>query len=172
LPEFKTDKQEWILQNYIELLKKISEKTRPAGLVFSVAVPFWYDSPKFKLLAIEGISKSVMEHTIDITDNIAIMDYRTEAKGGNGIIALAESELKYSSLKGKKVFIGLETKPLSDDRLSFAELGLDKLRSVMEESKWELQNYKSFCGFAVHSYTYYLQLVKKYKTEKIKEEKK
>jgi hypothetical protein len=162
LPEFKTDKQEWILENYIELLKKISDRTNPAGLTFNVAIPFWYDSPKIKTVALDGIRKPVIEHIIDLTDNIAIMDYRTEAKGDNGVIALAQNELTCASLKGKEVFIGLETKSLSDDRLSFADLGLDKLLSVMEEAEKELKNHKSFGGFAIHSYKSYLQLVKKY----------
>ncbi|MEQ8226184.1 MAG: hypothetical protein ABRQ37_27970, partial [Candidatus Eremiobacterota bacterium] len=113
LPEFKTEKQGWILENYIELLTKISGRTSEKGLVFSAAIPFWFDSPdqytkQIRTVTVDGLKKPLIEQIIDVTDNIAIMDYRTAAEGNNGIIALAQNELTYASLKNKEVFIGLE----------------------------------------------------------------
>lgn len=166
LPEFKTHKQGWILENYIGLLKNISDKTSGKGLSFSVAIPFWFDSPdqytkQIRTVTIDGVKKPLIEGIIDVTDNIAIMDYRTVADGNNGIIALARNELVYASLKNKEVFIGLETKPLSDENLSFASIGLTGLKSVMEEAEKKLMDYNSFSGFAIHEYRSYKKLVNK-----------
>ncbi len=166
LPEFKTEKQAWILEHYIELFMEISDRISGKDLVFSAAIPFWFDSPdpytkQIRTVTVDGLKKPLMEQIIDVTDNIAIMDYRTVADGNNGIIALAQNELSYASLKNKEVFIGLETKPLSDDNLSFAAIGLTGLKSVMEEAKKKLMDYNSFSGFAIHEYRSYKNLVKK-----------
>jgi len=166
LPEFKTEKQGWILENYIELLKKISDKTCKKGLLFSAAIPFWFDSPdqytkQIRTVTLDGLTKPLLEEIIDLTDNVALMDYRTVAGGNNGIIALAQNELSYASLKNKEVFIGLETKPLSDNNLTFASMGLTELKSVMEEAKKKLIEYNSFSGFAIHEYRSYRKLVNK-----------
>ncbi|MEQ8188070.1 MAG: hypothetical protein ABRQ39_08880 [Candidatus Eremiobacterota bacterium] len=166
LPEFKTEKQGWILENYIELLTKISDKTSGNGLAFSVAIPFWFDSPdpctkEIRTVTVGGVKKPLVEYIIEVTDNIAIMDYRTVAYGNNGIIALAQNELAYASLKNKKVFIGLETKPLTEENLTFASTGLTTMKSVMEEAKKKLIEYDSFSGFAIHEYRSYKKLVNK-----------
>lgn len=112
-------------------------------------------------MTVDGFKKPLIEQIIEVTDNVALMDYRTAAGGNNGIIALAQNELSYASLKNKDVFIGLETKPLSDDNLSFASIGLTGLKSVMEEAKEKLMDYNSFSGFAIHEYRSYKQLVNK-----------
>ncbi len=122
LPGFNGDRQKEILQNYIDIIKKITSKAKEGNLFTGLSIPFWFDSPdrytgEEKIVEVDGIKKPLIEHIIDLVDTVAIMDYRTEVNGSNGIIALAEKELSIASQKGKEVLIGLETGRLSDERV-------------------------------------------------------
>jgi hypothetical protein len=54
---------------------------------------------------------------LDICDHVTLMDYRTTSSGINGTIAQAAGELAYAAKIGKKVYVGLETTPIEDERL-------------------------------------------------------
>jgi hypothetical protein len=110
------------LRGYLELLEKISGKTKPSQTLFGVDIPFWYDAPdelsgKPIPMMFRGVSKPASEHVIDLVDEVAIMDYRTAAYGAGGVIAMAQDELAYASKQGKLVFVGLETTELPDEEL-------------------------------------------------------
>jgi len=119
---FAGPRRQAFLQGYLELLEKISAKTKPSQTLFGVDIPFWYDaadelSGKPVPIMFRGVSKPASEHVIDLVDEVAIMDYRTAAYGADGVIAMAQDELAYASKQGKLVFIGLETTELPDEEL-------------------------------------------------------
>jgi hypothetical protein len=111
-----------ILQGYLQLIERIAARVGPAGLVFGVDIPFWYDSADdlsgrpFRL-EFNGRNKLPSEHVIDLVDQVSLMDYRTSAYGADGVIAQAQGELTYATEQGKRVFVGLETANLPDEEL-------------------------------------------------------
>ena len=119
---FTGPRREVFLQGYLELLEKITRKTRASQTFFGVDIPFWYDaadelSGKTFPTTFRGVSKPAGEHVIDLVDEVAIMDYRTAAYGADGVIAMAQDELAYASKQGKPLLIGLETTELPDEDL-------------------------------------------------------
>jgi len=122
LKGFAGPRRQSFLQGYLDLLEKISRKTKTAGTVFGVDIPFWYDevdefTRKPFPIAFGGVTKPASEHVIDLVDEVTIMDYRTAAYGADGVIAMAQDELAYASKQGKSVFVGLETTELPDEEL-------------------------------------------------------
>lgn len=122
LPGFSGPRRERILQNYLELLGKIAEKTRAAGLAFGVDIPFWYDTPdeltgEVGRVEFSGALKFASQHVMDLVDEASIMAYRTSAYGADGVLALAQDEIEYAAQTGKKVFVGLETTDIPDEEL-------------------------------------------------------
>ncbi len=122
LPGFVGPRRQRVLQGYLELLERISQRARQARLVFGADIPFWYDAAdeltgEIHPVEFHGVRKFASQHVIDLVDQVAIMDYRTTAYGADGIIALAQDELFYAAEKGKQVFIGMETTELPDEEL-------------------------------------------------------
>ncbi|OGH63922.1 MAG: hypothetical protein A3I06_03770 [Candidatus Lindowbacteria bacterium RIFCSPLOWO2_02_FULL_62_12] len=113
-------RRDWILQNFLLILKKSRDLAHAAGLPYGCDVPFWFDSPdeftneKF-IVEFGGQRKLVSDHLIDLVDNVGIMDYRTVAYGADGVIAHAGGELEYAAKAGKPIFVGLETFGLPDE---------------------------------------------------------
>jgi hypothetical protein len=122
LPGFRGARRQRILAGYLDLLAKTASRARSAGVEFGVDMPFWYDSlddltGEQPLIEYAGARKPASEHILDLVDSAAVMAYRTAAYGADSIAALADGELRYAALKGKRVFIGLETTALSDEDL-------------------------------------------------------
>lgn len=122
LEGFAGPRRQTLLLGYLELLEKISEKTKRSHTHFGVDIPFWYDTAdettgQPTLIQFRGASKPASEHVIDLVDEVAIMDYRTVAYGADGVIAMAQDELAYAAKQGKPVLIGLETTDLPDEEL-------------------------------------------------------
>jgi hypothetical protein len=122
LSGFHGPKRQQILTAYLELLEKISARSKSAGMSFGVDIPFWYDTPdaftgKDFVVEFHGKPKPASEHIIDLVDSVGVMDYRTSVFGADGIAAQAEGELAYAARSGKTVFIGLETVELPDEEL-------------------------------------------------------
>ncbi|NNE45525.1 MAG: hypothetical protein HKN37_02565 [Rhodothermales bacterium] len=111
-----------ILVHFLELTKAIATRTREAGLVFGVDIPFWYDangrySGEPVWATFHGERKPVSHHVIDLVDEVAIMAYRTTAYGADGVIRHSAGELQYASEQGKAVLVAIETHPLPDEEL-------------------------------------------------------
>lgn len=116
LPDFFSKKEERILGEYLDLLKKTRVLTQNNHLVFGVDIPPWFDRTDDKLkphAILEG--RPMSEWILDTVDQVTLMDYRTRAEGPHGIIQEAMNEIKYAEKTGKKILIGLETQKTSDD---------------------------------------------------------
>ncbi len=119
LPEWQGEQRERVLRDYVTLLERLASVARAGGLTLGVDIPFWFDG-KDELTGrpaapLDG--KPVLERVLDLADDIGLMDYRTMAFGADGVIAHGSDELALASARGKRVFIGLETVPLPDERL-------------------------------------------------------
>jgi hypothetical protein len=119
---FNSRKRGDILTNYIRVLSEAAGLARSGGLEFGADIPPWLDmineySGDLLTASLDGRTKPVYEHIIDICDQVTLMDYRTSASGVNGTVSLAVGELAYAVKAGKKVYVGLETGPIEDERL-------------------------------------------------------
>ncbi len=122
LPGYGSARQSWFLENLLEVFAECARQAKSAGLVIGADIPAWLDAPNELTnqraeLALNGATKPVFQHIIDIMDLVALMDYRTEATGEAGFILQAANELRYAAEIRKKVFVGLETIALLDETL-------------------------------------------------------
>jgi hypothetical protein len=122
LPGFNGPQHQKILEDYLELLSKVSDQAHRAKLIIGADIPFWYSEPDefthgVSTIRFDGITKPVYQHILDIVDNVAVMSYRTTSSGMDGIIAHSLDEITYARQVGKTVFVGLETGPVPDERI-------------------------------------------------------
>ena len=104
--------RESILTQYLELNQKIMDliKSEGSDMVYGPDIPMWWDEAVPPTVAtFNGVRKDVAKHTIDIVDNVGIMDYRDFAGGVDGIVKHGQGEIDYADKVGKKVYIGVET---------------------------------------------------------------
>lgn len=111
-----------LLDGYVELLAGVSEIAREGDLAVAVDIPFWFDAPDeeagtYMEATLHGETKPMLEHIMALVDDVAIMDYRTDAFGVNGALAHAYNELRMGERMGVDVFVGVETVRLVDEDL-------------------------------------------------------
>ena len=122
LPRFSGAHRSEILQQYLDMLRRARLTADRFGLKLAIDIPFWFD--QLCVPAGGPGQRRLSELVIDLADDVAIMAYRTQVVGDNGIVALVADELRYASLVGKTVLIGLETAPLADEiHAVFSNLG-------------------------------------------------
>ncbi len=121
-PGFQGPIRQELLDGYVQLLAGVSEIARGGDLAVAVDIPFWFDSPdeetgEFMTATLEGETRPMLDHIMALVDDVAIMDYRTDAFGANGALAHAYHELRMGERLGVDVFVGVETVRLVDEDL-------------------------------------------------------
>ncbi len=86
---------------FTELTQKVAAALAGKDLEFGMDVPFWFNP------------------ATSLQGNIAIMDYRNAALGGDGIIRLGRDMLTAAGREKKRAFIGVETEPAGASRVVF-----------------------------------------------------
>ncbi|MFD2671396.1 CBM96 family carbohydrate-binding protein [Marinicrinis sediminis] len=146
---------------YLDGLQKMIDRIQVAGihLPFGPAIPKWYDtSPYAANITWNGSTKWLSEHIQDISDYIAIMDYRDQADGSAGIIAGAQGEMNYAISLGKplSVVVGVETKDIANsgdpEVITFSEEGRTYMESELDKVYTAFDSQSSFGGVAMHHY--------------------
>lgn len=139
LPAYNSAKRGQILKEFLQLNKEIRKYIDLSGerFIFGVDVPFWFaefdkDGQPLSAVEFEGETKPISFHLLDICDNIGIMDYRNFAEGQDGIIAHALDELRYASMKGKKVFVGVETSRYENEVYFISYLDIDTFNRMLD----------------------------------------
>ena len=122
LPGFNSNRQQWIIHNYLSLLSQVAQRGNKAELAVGIDMPYWFDSPdeltsRIMTDELNGVPKPVYQHVIDMMDNVALMSYRTTATGTDGIILQSLEEISYAFKAGRQVFVGLETESLPDEQI-------------------------------------------------------
>jgi len=138
-----------IWNSYINLISEVQAKVDSVNdeTYFGVAIPRWYDSKP-------GIN--YLHNLIDIVDYIAIMNY-VDSK--SRLINDASTEIDYANtIPGKKVIVGVETKGVEPETVSFNEEGWGNMESMLFEMDKSFRNKISYAGIAIHAYTYYRKL--------------
>ncbi len=107
--------REKVVDGYLSMLDAVRARTAEAGLALDVAVPFWFDSVPVHRPRGDRIERlSLTDEVLARVDSIAVMDYRTETDGSNGLLALGAGELAAAAEQDRDVWIGLETTWLPD----------------------------------------------------------
>lgn len=147
-----------MLRGFLDMTAAMMEARRKSGQVLPVgpAMPFWWDGISLEW---RGARKQVSEHVIDLTDYVALMDYRNFAEGRDSILSHAASEMAYADHVGKRVVIGLEFNPGEPAKLSFH--GMDEAAFEAEAGKVEAayRGRPAFAGFVFHHYEGYRRFV-------------
>lgn len=135
--------------SYQQLLFEAKKVATDLQLSFEIDIPFWFDKRYYANSFGEG---TLSEWLIDLADCVTIMAYRDTAKGRNGMIELARSEMEYAEEVGKRVSVGVETERSSEgDFLSFFEEGEAYMNEQLILVEKEFFTLDSFRGFSIHS---------------------
>lgn len=116
LDAFRGVRYEPVLRGYLRVLELVRERAGRHGLVFGVAIPFWFDSMTLERDRQPGPGRpSIGQQVLDRVDVAVIMDYRTRAGGSDGTVAHASAELHDAAGRGVDVWVALETGALDDE---------------------------------------------------------
>jgi hypothetical protein len=166
LPDFKTDQPSVQIQ-YLDGLAKMIQRRDAAGinLPFGTVIPRWFDTAdQARDIPWRGTTTWLSEHIQDISDYIAIMDYRDTAEGSAGIIQSALGELSYANAIGKpgSVVIGVETLDIADggdpETITFREEGRTYMERELDKVYEAVGSDPAFAGIAMHHYDSLRQL--------------
>ncbi|MER6508431.1 hypothetical protein ABT158_16535 [Nonomuraea sp. NPDC001636] len=166
LPWFTSGKPDVQIQ-WLDTLRAMIARRDASGqpLLFGPAVPRWLDTSACCTgITYGGTTRTLAEHVQDLSDYIAIMDYRDQADGGAGIIAQAAGELAYAERIGKplSVVVGVETLDIATSgdpsSITFREEGRDVLEAELAKVSQAFAGSPAFAGIALHHYDSYREL--------------
>ncbi len=140
-----------LLAGFLDMSAALMRIKRDSGATLAVgpAIPFWLDGIELEW---NGRVRPVSEHTIDLYDYVALMDYRDKAEGSDSILSHAASEIAYANRVGRQVVIGLEVSPNEIDKVTFDEEGPRVFEQEVAKVERALGGEPSFAGFAIHHY--------------------
>ena len=158
LDEWEDASRPRLLRGFLDMTAAMMDARRRSGQALPVgpAMPFWWDGITLEW---RGVRKPVSEHVIDLTDYVALMDYRNRAEGSDSILSHAQDEMDYADRAGKRVVIGLEFNPGEPAKLSFH--GMSDAAFEAEAGKVEAAwgRRPAFGGFVFHHYEGYRRFV-------------
>ncbi|KGP74702.1 hypothetical protein [Pontibacillus yanchengensis] len=141
--------QQTAITRYQAIIKSFRKKAADLNLPLESDLPFWFDGVSYDNKYGKG---RLSDWVIRNTDAVTILAYRNFVEGQNGIIPLIEHELEYAHNMNKKVEVGVETKDMTPDYLTFFELGQNQMNNVFGKVATHYSNVFSFNGFAVHEF--------------------
>lgn len=160
MPSFKTDAPSAQIE-YLDVLAKMIERRDTAGvnLAFGPAIPRWYDSSdQARDIPWNGSTQWLSEHIQDISDYIAIMNYRDTADGSVGLIHQVAGEMAYAETIGKpnSVVIAVETLDIANSgdpsSITFREEGRSYMENELAKVYAAYSGSPAFGGMAMHHY--------------------
>jgi Cadherin-like beta sandwich domain/Bacterial Ig domain len=160
LPDFKTAQPSVQIQ-YLDGLYKMIQRRDAAGinLPFGTVIPKWFDTAaQAQNIPWRGSTTWLSEHVQNISDYVAIMDYRDTADGSAGIIQGALGELAYANSIGKpgSVVIAVETLDIADggdpETITFREEGRTYMENELDKVYAAAGSDPAFAGIAMHHY--------------------
>lgn len=140
-----------LVRSYLAGLEKA--EARAGSLPFKAAVPFWWDLPEFSVSDV-----TLVEDVLNRVDGVVVMAYRDHALGVDGIVDLASTEVSLASSLGKTAVVGVETGPLSLDKVTFIEEGSSFMEAELSLVELAFAGEAAFGGMAVHHYGSWISL--------------
>lgn len=117
-----------------------------SSLYFGIAIPRWYEN---------HVGNSELFRLQSVVDYVAIMDYN---ENPSVIIRDAENEISNASTLNKKVWIGVETKDVEPETVTFYEEGVSLMEEALTDVVAAYEDNPVFSGIAIHAYYYYKSL--------------
>jgi hypothetical protein len=149
-----------LLLGFLDMTADFARRKRVSGQALAVgpAMPFWWDNIP---IAWRGRTRPMSEHVADLTDYVALMDYRNESEGNDGILDHASAEMAYAERAGRTVVIGLELTPGEPRKITFNHLGEADLAREVGLAERALRASPAFGGFVFHHYRGYVDWVER-----------
>ncbi|MFM1885364.1 MAG: hypothetical protein RL026_521 [Pseudomonadota bacterium] len=160
LPRWRTERNALMAQ-FLDMAAAITalrDASGQADLPIGAAIPFWLDGFR---LDWRGTDTTAIAHVVGVLDYVAIMDYRNQAGGSDGIIAHARANLDAARAAGRRVVIGLETGPGELPKVTFRHLANEDLERALAATTAAFEDDAAFGGFAIHHYRTYRELVER-----------
>lgn len=137
-----------VLERYQECLIKSKGSSNKLHIDFSIDIPFWFHEIKYKNKYSEG---NLSEWIFKKVKAVTIMAYRDKAVGNNGIIEVAEAQLKLCEKYKVKVNIAVETGEGSEgDFITFFEEGQAYMYNELKIVCDKYSSNNAFDGVAIH----------------------
>lgn len=170
--------RERLLVDFLTLADAVQRRVREApGLRFGLDVPFWWhaiDARSGEAIAAVtygGIRQSASLHAVERLDTVALMDYRNDAEGPDGLVAHASLLLLDAArARGARVYIGVETSPVANPEAGIAGVELPKVTFASRPAAMEpelavaarvFRQFPAYAGIAVHHYDAYRELTRR-----------
>jgi hypothetical protein len=132
--ESSMDAKSLVLGDYLSMVDVLADQvqehidTTSHGLELGFAIPYWFDNENGNIPAITMDNKTgpTLYHLMDRlnrlpTSNVVVMSYRNAAKGNDGAIFHARTEVDYASSRAPrvKVLIGQETTDVEPAKITY-----------------------------------------------------
>ncbi|MCY9762700.1 hypothetical protein M5X06_25680 [Paenibacillus alvei] len=157
LPEWEVDPQP-VLRSWTENMEHVIDAVKGRGsLEISVDMPVWFDN----IMVPNTQSTSLSEWIISRFDHVTLMAYRQQLDGGNGIIELVQNEMEIADRFGKSIFIGVNTKPMTETHTTFYDAGIQAMDAALKQVSERLEHHASFTGVAIHDYQYWNRMLER-----------
>ncbi|MGM7702553.1 hypothetical protein ACSVDE_12565 [Pseudalkalibacillus sp. Hm43] len=161
LDEWDTGDAERMIQQYLDGLKtyvtKVHTYEKDRQFPFMIAIPFWFDSEKY-YTTYDGEDKALSDHVMDIVNYVVIMAYRDRAEGKDSILSHTENEMSYAAGNGTKLIIGVETKGVEPEKVTFHEEGEAYMEKQLQLVEKQYDNEQAYGGVAIHHYHSYKKM--------------
>lgn len=139
----------------IDLYAKLKQAKLP-GLYLNADIAMGYE---YINITRNGVTKTLSQWLIDVTDRTTLMAYRDYATGADSITDHANHPVSYAASTGKISYVGVETTcGLDPEKITFCEEGKAALESSLGSVTSYYSGNRGYGGNAVHDYTAYMQL--------------
>jgi hypothetical protein len=155
LKQWKTD-PESVVRHWIGMMDEFTSFARMRGLETGVDLPFWLD--RVPASAEDGEAVTLDRWMMSAVDSVALMSYRDQAGGNNGVLALVQDEMDHARAAGRTVWVGLNVAPDSDNILTFREEGNGSFRRVADRIRRKYGDSPAFGGIAVHDLANWMRM--------------
>lgn len=141
-----------LVDDFLDVLEVA--RARAGILPIVVAVPFWWDHPRYQTNR-DGL---LIQEVLMRCDAIAVMAYRDQLRSDDGIVSLTADEIRLAGELGKQVIVTLQVAPEAISKLTFNEEGREGLVAAVSglAESWRIG--RGFGGVALHSYRSYVEL--------------
>ncbi len=128
-----------------------------AKLVYGADIVFWLDKtnpegqPVYPV-TFQGVTKDAAKHLLDVVDHVAIMSYRSNAEGQNGIIALTAKTIAYADTSKAKVFVGAKMADIGPKLESFYGQTESQMMRALQPVDETYRPHPGYAGLAFFMY--------------------
>ena len=139
----------------IDLYTKLRQVKRP-DMYINADIALGY---RFVNITRNGVTKTLTQWLVDVTDRTTVMSYRDFAIGTDSITDHASHPVNYAATVGKLAYVGVETACAQDpEKVTFCEEGRSALDYSLNNVVSHFSGNRGFGGTAVHHYTSYVVL--------------